>query len=361
MDVGIIGLSQSGKTTVFNALTKGAAETTGGGMSEVHIGVTKVPDKRIDVLSEMYNPKKIIHAEIKYFDIPGSNHESKSQGIAGQYRNLLQGADAFLIVVRAFDDPSVIHPANKIDPKDDLSTMLNEILFADLEILDRAVDRLEDSIKKSKASERPNVVKQQEIVKKVKQGLEDGIPLRRQQLTESEHSFLVNYQLLTGKPVIVAFNTGETSDPITLQNVDWDYDIDPELGEVSLSTKLESELALMSDEEEAEFRRDLGLGESALTQVIRMTYSTLGLASFLTVGEDEVRAWSIPAGLHAQDAAGTIHTDFSRGFIRAEVIPYEDLTRCGSLAQGRKEGVLRSEGKTYPVKDGDIIHFLINV
>ena len=208
MDVGIIGLSQSGKTTVFNALTKGAAETTGGGMSEVHIGVTKVPDKRIDVLSEMYNPKKIIHAEIKYFDIPGSNHESKSQGIAGQYRNLLQGADAFLIVVRAFDDPSVIHPANKIDPKDDLSTMLNEILFADLEILDRAVDRLEDSIKKSKASERPNVVKQQEIVKKVKQGLEDGIPLRRQQLTESEHSFLVNYQLLTGKPVIVAFNTG---------------------------------------------------------------------------------------------------------------------------------------------------------
>ena len=257
MDVGIIGLSQSGKTTVFNALTKGAAETTGGGMSEVHIGVTKVPDKRIDVLSEMYNPKKIIHAEIKYFDIPGSNHESKSQGIAGQYRNLLQGADAFLIVVRAFDDPSVIHPANKIDPKDDLSTMLNEILFADLEILDRAVDRLEDSIKKSKASERPNVVKQQEIVKKVKQGLEDGIPLRRQQLTESEHSFLVNYQLLTGKPVIVAFNTGETSDPITLQNVDWDYDIDPELGEVSLSAKLESELALMSDEEEAEFRLSL--------------------------------------------------------------------------------------------------------
>ena len=282
MDVGIIGLSQSGKTTVFNALTKGTAETTGGGMSEVHIGVTKVPDSRIDVLSEMYNPKKIVHAEIKYFDIPGSNHESKSQGIAGQYRNLLQGADAFLIVIRSFDDPSIIHPANNIDPKDDLSTMLNEILFADLEILDRAVDRLEDAIKKSKVSERPNVVKQQEVVKKVKQGLEDGIPLRRQQLSESDLSFLVNYQLLTGKPVIVAFNTDETSEPITLQNMDWDYDIDSELGEVSLSAKLESELALMSDEEESEFRTDLGLGDSALTQVIGMTYSTLGLASFLT-------------------------------------------------------------------------------
>tara|TARA_B110000014_G_scaffold251171_1_gene228172 strand:- start:237 stop:1322 length:1086 start_codon:yes stop_codon:yes gene_type:complete len=361
MDVGIIGLSQSGKTTVFNALTKGTAETSGGGMSEVHIGVTKVPDSRIDVLVEMYNPKKVIHAEIKYFDIPGSNHESKAQGIAGQYRNLLQGADAFLIVIRTFDDPSVVHPSNNINAKDDLETMLNEIVFADLEILDRAVDRLEDAIKKSKPADRPNVVKHQEVVKKVKQGLEDGIPLRKQQISESDNSFLVNYQLLTGKPVIVAFNTDESSKPVTLEQLVHDDQVDTDLGQVSLSAKLEAELASMSDEEAAEFRSDLGLGDSALTQVIGMTYSTLGLASFLTVGEDEVRAWSIPEGLSAQDAAGTIHTDFSRGFIRAEVIPYEDLTRCGSLSQGRKEGVLRSEGKTYPVKDGDIIHFLINV
>ena len=350
MDVGIIGLSKSGKTTVFNALTKGTTQTTGGGMSEVHIGVAKVPDARIDVLSEMYNPKKVVHAEIKYFDIPGSNHESKAQGIAGQYRNLLQGADAFLIVIRTFDEPSVIHPSNNINPKDDLETMLNEILFADLEILERAVDRLEDTIKKSKPADRPNVVKHREVVKKVKQGLENGEPLRKQQLSESDNSFLVNYQLLTGKPVIVAFNTDESSDPVTLEQLVQDDQMDPDLGQVSLSAKLEAELASMPEEEESEFRSDLGLGDSALTQVIGMTYSTLGLASFLTVGEDEVRAWSIPDGLSAQDAAGTIHTDFSRGFIRAEVIPYEDLTRCGSLAQGRKEGVLRSEGKTYPVK-----------
>jgi hypothetical protein len=264
-------------------------------------------------------------------------------------------------VIRAFTNPSVVHPAGTIDPSRDLETMLGELTFADLEVMERAVERLEDGVKKAKPAERPGVIRQLEAAQKVKAALEAGTPLRQQNITESEGAILVNYQLLTARPVIVAFNTDESGPQLSLNQLRLDPELTKGLGEVSLSAKLEAELALMPEEEVEEFRQDLGLGESALSQVIRVSYQTLGLVSFLTVGEDEVRAWSVPQGIPAQEAAGTIHSDFYRGFIRAEVIPYEDLTRCGSLAQGRKEGVLRSEGKTYPVKDGDVIHFLINV
>lgn len=363
MDVAIIGLPQSGKTTIFNALTRGTAATSGAssGAAELHIGVVKVPDPRLYTLAEIYHPRKIVHAEIKYWDIPGSAHEDKFQGITGRHRNVLQAAEAFLLVVRAFTNPSVPPPDGGVDPGRDLETMLGELTFADLEVMERAVERLADGVKKSKPAERPSVVRHLEAVQKVRAGLEAGVPLRRQLVTESDMTFLVNYQLLTGKPVIVAFNTDESAPELSLNGLGRDPDLTRDLGEVSLSARLEAELALMPDEEAAEFRRDLGLGESALSQVIAASYKTLGLVSFLTVGEDEVRAWSVPQGIPAQEAAGTIHSDFHRGFIRAEVIPYADLTRCGSLAQGRKEGVLRSEGKTYPVKDGDVIHFLINV
>lgn len=363
MDIAIIGLPQSGKTTVFNALTEGKADTTGsaGGVSEMHIGMVKVPDPRLGVLAGMYNPRKVIPAEIKYWDIPGADHDGKSQGITGRHRNVLQAADAFLLVVRAFSNPSVPHPMVTVDPARDLETMLSEIFFADLEVMERAVDRLPEAIMKAKPEERPTATRHLEAVQKVKAGLEAGVPLRLQQLAESEHSFMVNYQPLTGKPVIVVFNTDEADPELSPDQLNLPASSIADLGFVSLSAKLEAELAMMSVEEEAEFRQDLGLGESALSQVIRASYETVGLVSFLTVGEDEVRAWSVKKDLSAQEAAGTIHTDFTRGFIRAEVIPYEDLTRCGSLAQGRKEGVLRSEGKTYPVKDGDVIHFLINV
>lgn len=363
MDIAIIGLAQSGKTTVFNALTRGNAETTGaaGGLSEMHIGVVKVPDARLGVMAELFHPRKVTPAEIKYWDIPGAGHDGKSPGITGRHRNVLQAADAFLLVVRAFNNPSVPHPLLTVDPSRDLEAMLSEIFFADLEIMERAAERLPDAIKKAKPEERPVANRHLEAVQKVKGGLEAGIPFRQQQLTESEHSFMVHYQPLTGKPVIVAFNTDESDPELAPDRLNMPAGSISGLGFVSLTARLEAELAMMSVEEAAEFRRDLGLGESALSQVIRASYQTVGLVSFLTVGEDEVRAWSVKKDLPAQEAAGTIHTDFTRGFIRAEVIPYEDLARCGSLAQGRKEGVLRSEGKTYPVKDGDVIHFLINV
>ena len=363
MDIGIIGLPQSGKTTVFNALTRGRADTTGasGSATEMHLGTVKVPDPRLEVLTGMYNPRKVVPAEIEYWDVPGPETLAKSQGIVGKYRNILKGADAFLLVVRAFNNPAVVHPMETVDSKRDLETMLGELTFADLEAIERAQERLEDGFKKSKVAERPVLTRQLELLQKVKESLESGIPLRSQQCTESETTFLANYQLLTGKPIIVAFNTDEDGPEPALVEFGLDLPGAAELGEVCLSAKLEAELALMPPEEEAEFRADLGLDESALARVIRTSYQTLGLISFLTVGPDEVRAWSVPDGIPAQEAAGTIHSDFLRGFIRAEVIPYEDLQRCGNIAQGRKEGVLRSEGKTYPVKDGDVINFLVNV
>lgn len=364
MDLAIIGLPMSGKTTVFNALTRGHADTTGA--NEMHVGVVKVADSRLDVLAEMFHPRKIVHAEIKYWDLPDPESRAASKGLSAKYLNVLQGADAFLLVVRTFTDPSVPHPAQpdsmeSLDPGRDLTAMLGELTLADLVVMDRAIDRLEDGMKKAKPAERPAMASQLEAVKKAKQGLEAGIPLRLQQFTGSEAAFLANYQPLTSKPVIVAFNTDEEGPEVSLEGLALGGVALSGLGHVSLCGKLEADLALMCDEEAEEFRAGLGIGESAVSRVVKASYDTLGLVSFLTVGEEEVRAWSVDAGMPAQEAAGTIHTDFTRGFIRAEVIPYDDLVRCGSIAQGRKEGLLRSEGKTYGVKDGDVINFLINV
>ncbi|MCS5658577.1 MAG: DUF933 domain-containing protein, partial [Dehalococcoidia bacterium] len=200
-----------------------------------------------------------------------------------------------------------------------------------------------------------------DAVNKAKSALETGLPLRQQELSPSEMEFLSAYQLLNAKPIIVAFNTDETESEVDVSDLGLDASSVQTLGQVSLCGKLEEDLSLMSDEEDAQFREGLGVGEPATFKVINVSYGTLGLISFLTVGEDEVRAWTIPADLPAQEAAGAVHSDFIRGFIRAEVIPYDDLVRCGGMLQGRKEGVLRSEGKTYLVKDGDVINFLINV
>ena len=359
MEVAIIGLPQSGKTTVFNALTRGEADT--GGAGEMHVGVVKVSDSRLGVLAEMYQPKKVIYAEVKYWDIPGPDSQANSQGIGGKYRNVLQGADAFLLVVRTFTNPAVLHPLGSTDAARDLAHMMGELVLADLEVLERAEERLDDSIKKSKPAERQTLVPKFETVKKVKQALDDGKTLRQQELTASERANIADYQLLTSKQLILVLNTDEDAAVGSLGELGPSGVITSGLGQVELCGKLEADLALMPDEEAGEFRNDLGLGETAVSQVVRASYEALGLVSFLTVGDDEVRAWSVPAGIAAQQAAGTIHTDFQRGFIRAEVIPFDDLVRCGSVAQGRKEGVLRSEGKTYGIKDGDVVNFLVNL
>ena len=359
MDVAIIGLPLSGKTTIFNALTSGHSDTTGAG--EMHVGVVKVADRRVDVLAEMYQRKKVVHAEVMYRDLPGSQSPTHSQGIGGKHRNVLQGADAFLLVIRNFTDPAVPHPLGSTDPERDLASMLGELALADLEVLERAEERLDDGIKKSKPAERPALVSQLETVKKVKQALDDGIPLRQQELTVSQMGMISDYQLLTSKPIILVGNTDESAADAPLEQDGDGGPVSAGLGRVSFCGKLEADLAMMPEEEAEEFRSELGLAKSAVYRIVHASYEALGLVSFLTVGDEEVRAWSVPVGMAAQQAAGVIHTDFQRGFIRAEVIPFEDLVRCGSIAQGRKEGVLRSEGKTYGIQDGDVINFLINV
>ena len=362
MEIAIIGLPQSGKTSLFNALTQGKSDASGaaGSAAEMRRGVVKVPDPRLDYLAGIYRPRKVAPAEIRYTDLPGPESMAKSRGISGRYRNILQSATAFLVVVRAFENDAVPHPAGGGSPAGDLETMLAELSFADLEVLERATDRLADQINKTKPADRPAVARHQDAVAKARAGLENGVPVRRQSFTDSERAALVNYQLLTDKEVIAVFNTGEDAGALSIADLDIDAELALGVGEVSISARIEAELALMDAAEAAEFRADLELGASATDQVIRASYDTLGLVSFLTVGPDEVRAWSVPDGIPAVAAAGVIHTDFTRGFIRAEVIAYDDFYACGSMAQGRKEGRLRSEGKTYPVRDGDIINFLIN-
>ena len=362
MDLALIGLPQSGKTTLFNALTAGhGAAATGGPGRSTRVGVVKVPDPRALVLAEMYFPRKIVYPEIRYWDWAGQDEGGNAFDIGGRVRNTLQAADAFLLVVRAFSNPSVHHPYGSVDPGRDLRAVLGELMLADMEVLERAVERQQDGFKKSKPVERPQLERQLEATIKVKEGVEAGEPLRCQTLTESEAALVRDYQLLTAKPVIVAFNGDENALPTRLEQLGLYPEEITGLGEVSVCAGVEADLAEMDTEEEEEFRREMGLGEPATSQVIRTCYDTLGLVSFLTVGDDEVRAWSIPEGLPAQQAAATIHTDFYRGFVRAEVIPYNDLVRCGGIPQGRKEGVVRSEGKTYPVQDGDVINFLVNV
>ena len=362
MDTVIIGLPQSGKTTLFNALTLGKSDASGasGSATEMHMGVVKVPDPRLEFLGEVYHPRKIVPAEIRYIDLPGPESMAKSQGISGRYRNILQSATAFLLVVRAFTNEAVAHPTGEVDSGRDLETMLGELSFADLEVLERASTRLSEQMNKTKPADRPMAIRHKDAVDKARAGLEAGIPVRLQNFTDSERALLVNYQLLTDKNVIVVFNTDEGSEDVRVADLGLDPALMQGVGAVSISARIEAELGMMEAEEAAEFRSDLELGEPATSQVINASYDTLGLVSFLTVGDDEVRAWSIPGGMPAVDAAGVIHTDFTRGFIRAEVIAYDDFSTCGSIAQGRKEGLLRSEGKAYPVRDGDIINFLVN-
>ena len=359
MDIAIIGLPQSGKTATFNALTSGHATTEGGSAGPVQVGVVKVVDPRLDTLEQMYLPRKVVYAEIKFWDLPPEPAErtQRNQALSGRHRNILQGADSLLLVVRAFED-DLQGPA---DPARDLAEMLNELALADLETLERAEARFADALKKTRPAERPAVQSQADAVHKAKGALESGVRMRQQDLTVSERAALTDYQLLTDKPIIVAFNTGESGDAPSLSGLGLSAEMAEGLGEVQLCARLEEDLALMADDEAEEFRDALGIAESAIERVKQVCYDTVGLVSFLTVGDDEVRAWPVPDGIPALDAAGTIHTDFTRGFIRAEVIHYDDLVRCGSVAQGRKEGVLRSEGKTYPVKDGDVINFLVKV
>ncbi len=360
MKVAIIGLPNSGKTTVFNALTRASAETAtfSSRRLEPNIAMVKVPDTRLQELNEIYRPKKLTSAEVQYVDIGGlGGTEQRDEGLAPELLNVAGTADALLHVVRAFDDDRVPHPSGGVNVARDVAAVDAELMLADLLLIERRLERVEKDIRKFSGSQRVQNLKEQQLLIRLKEELESERPIRDLSITVQEEKVIRGFQLLSRKPVLILLNIDESSiyDPPA-----FDYPF-RQSAVVELSAKVEAELAQLEDDEAEEFMLDLGISEAARDRVIRMSYQLLGLISFLTVGEDEVRAWTIRCGMTAHEAGGVIHSDIQRGFIRAEVIPCERLVTEGSIASAKKRGLVRLEGRNYIVKDGDISHFLFNV
>ena len=363
MQIGIVGLPLSGKTTIFNAVTRGHA-VVAGYSDKPNIGVAKVPDRRLHELAKIYSPERIVPAEVSYVDIPSPQDGfGQTRGISGDYLNALQATDALLVIARAFDDPSVTHVDESVDAIRDVENMLLELTFSDLSLLERRLERVAEGFKSAKPAERSDLTKEQTLLESVKGNLEAGIPVHDQNLSPEANRRLSGFQFLTAKPMIIVVNIseGQLSETDSFQNQLTEISASPQIRATVIAGKLEMELAQMEECEEHEFRNSLNAGQSGLNRMIALSYDVVGLISFLTVGEDEVRAWQIIDGTIAHKAAGKIHTDLERGFIRAEVVTYDDLVDCGSLAEARKRGVLRQEGKEYIVNDGDIMHVLFNV
>ena len=364
MQIGIVGLPNSGKTTIFNALTRGEAETTAyaSGAMEVHTAVVDVPDSRVDRLSEIFKPKRTIYAKVQYNDIGGvAKGIGSSGGASGQFLNRMSQNDALLLVIRAFKDNLVPHPEGSIDPVRDVEIVQTEFLLSDMALVENRLKRVEERLKKGgDPKERAAYKEEHDLLERLQTVLEEEKPLRGIDLTLDEEKLLRAFGLLTLKPLLVVVNAGE--DGYQLLPKLEALNRQPETSVMVLQGKVEMELAQMEPEEAAEFLDAFGIQEPGLNRVIRRSYGLLGLQSFFTVGEDEVRAWTIREGATAVEAAAAIHTDLARGFIRAEVISYDDLMSCdGSMAEARKKGLLRLEGKEYVVQDGDIVHIRFHV
>lgn len=360
---GIFGLPRTGKTTIFNAVTRGHADFHPSS-SQANVGITKVPDRRLDALAQISKPKKIVPAEIEYIDIASAPEGmGKTNGIGGEFLNTMQSCEALLMTCRAFDNPSVAHVDDSIDPYHDAATLELELAFSDMAILERREERLTNQLKGVKAQERNALAKEQALIKQIRESLEAEVPVREQKLPADAQPILENFQLLSAKPLMIVFNIGEENVTRTAEiEAEMATKLDrPGVATAALCGKLEMELTQMTPEDESEFRESLNAGEPGLDRMVRLSYSLLGLISFLTTGEDETRAWTIRKGTTAVDAASKIHSDISRGFIRAEVITFEDLVETGSVAESRKQAKLRTEGKTYVMQDGDVVNYLFNV
>jgi GTP-binding protein YchF len=366
MQIAIVGLAASGKTTVFNTLTRGHAETGGYGALTLNVGVVKVPDERLDRLAEIFKPKKVIHADVTYVDLPAPPPSSEghvgTEELPAEHLARLRESDALLHVVRAFDDPSVPHSDGPVDPTGDLERLDLEFILADLSMVDRRLERLASSGRHGTPAEREANEREEVILRRLKIELEAGRPIRDAGMSEDEAKAVRGFRFLTEKPVLVLVNVGETELGTAgelVARIAAAYDHRHALVD-HLSAKIEMELGELEPEDAATFMAELGIVESGLERVIHLSYRLLGLISFLTAGPDEVRAWPVPEGSTAVDAAGTIHTDLARGFIRAETVSFDDLISLGSTAEARKVGRLRSEGKTYRVADGDVIEILFS-
>lgn len=364
MDLGIVGLPLCGKTTVFNALTHGHAETGGyrAGV-ETHIGVVKVPDECLTKLAAQFQSKKATPVELRYIDLPAMSASFDHGGPSSQVLSALSASDGLLHVVRTFQRDDVPHPQGSIDPHRDIAAMDVELALADLAVVEKRLERLAPVVRASKPVEREAGEREMKLLRRVKASLEEEKPLRSQTLTADEEKALRDYALLTLKPILLIVNVGE-EDASKIPDIESEFAA--RYGAegtrvVALCGQLEMELAELSDEEALEFRQDMGLTDSGVQRVLQQTFDLMGLITFYTVVGDECRAWTVPRGTPAQQAAGKIHSDMERGFIRAEAIGWVEILACGSLAEARKKGILRTEGKGYAVQDGDVLHILFSV
>ncbi|MBF6614415.1 MAG: redox-regulated ATPase YchF [Chloroflexi bacterium] len=367
LKLGIVGLPKSGKTTLFNAITGSHAETsTYSSDEQPNVAVVKVPDSRLGVLGEMFHPRKVTPADVQFTDVAGMSAAARDKDakepISRQTLGFISTVDALVLVVRAFENPAVPLPeaTGGVDPARDVDSMMLEMAFSDLGIIERRMERIKGEIQKMKGAEREIREHEEEVLSRVGPLLEEGTHIRDMGLSEDEMKAIRNYGFLTAKPVLIVANLGE-------KNLDEAMEIEAQIGErwsseeasvMAIPAQLEMEMAQLAPEEAAEFRESMGLGASRLGEVVSRSYALLGLISFLTAGEDEVRAWTIRKGSVAQRAAGTIHTDLERGFIRAETVHFDDLIAAGGMVEAKKRGTVRSEGKSYVVKDGDIINVL---
>lgn len=366
LNIGIIGLPQSGKTTVFNALTGGKADTAshGGAGTPAHIGMAHVPEPRLITLADIIHSAKMVYAEIKYIDI-GASVKSLAQdkGIGGQLLNQLSNVDILICVVRAFKDESIPHPSGSLDIKRDIEALNLELVFSDLAIMERRLEKLETSLKAAKPGERHPFEQEKEILLGFKAELEKDKALRTLPLDATALRLVTNYQFLTAKPMLVVVNIDESQ---LAQNETLEAELNQKFADtrcrvVTLCGKLEMELAQLDEKAAQEFRSEYGLKKSGLERTVKASYELSDLITFFTAGPNESRAWPLKKNTSAQKAAGKIHTDMEKGFIRAETIHLNELISCGGIVEAKKKGLLRLEGKEYIVQDGDIITFLFNV
>lgn len=364
MKLGIVGLPNVGKSTLFNAITNAGAEVANYAFCtiEPNVGVVAVPDYRLDELAKMYSPKKITPAVIEFVDIAGLvKGASKGEGLGNKFLSHIREVDAVIHVVRCFDNDDIMYVSGSVDPKRDIETINLELILSDLEILDRRIDRTAKAAKGDKS-----LLTELEFLKRLKTELENGVSARAVEADDDEKAILADIGLLSAKPVIYACNMSEDDFASNIENNER-YKAVCEIAKAEgaevlpICAELEAEISSLSKEEKEMFLSDAGIESGGLDMLIQRSYSLLGLISYLTAGEPEVRAWTIKKGTKAPQAAGKIHSDFERGFIRAEVISFDELMACGSMQAAKEKGKIRSEGKDYVMQDGDIVLFRFNV